>query len=516
MERFNLYFAGAIYPDRDLVQVRQALARTLKLDDDGIRKLFSGDKVLIRRGLNAEELARYEAAFKRAGAQVIVETMAEQGAGLTLEPKAPEPPKAEPEQADSPDPYGAPTTSVQDGQVFCRGCGQRIHPQAAQCPYCGAAQQVGSPRSKTVAGVLAILLGAMGTHRLYLGQWWGIFYLFVPFSSVVAVIEGIVFFASNEQRWNEKYGRVEHNLAWLIIPIFFVAIAVIGILAAVAIPAYHDYTTRAKVHTVLVATQDAKADVEAFVARTGILPDSNIMLGYQDDFELFEHATLNVDQEGRLVMTFSVDPISGNTLMLTAQLESGQVVGWRCGGGTLPARYRPGDCRNDLEDAESVSSPSASPYSTSQPLQRVSPENATFSVEIPGHWDRLHDLEDSPRKTAYGNKFREQYLMVLREPSVDYHDDADHRMIAEAFLDDTGAYIQSPRASALETITIAGLPASVFDLHGTIEGMNISYRGATFRGKYDVYFVLCWTFTERFNDFRGTCDQAIQSVRPGG
>ena len=49
MERFNLYFAGAIYPDRDLVQVRQALARTLKLDDDGICKWLSGYKVLIRR-----------------------------------------------------------------------------------------------------------------------------------------------------------------------------------------------------------------------------------------------------------------------------------------------------------------------------------------------------------------------------------------------------------------------------------------------------------------------------------
>jgi TM2 domain-containing membrane protein YozV len=96
------------------------------------------------------------------------------------------------------------------GMVFCRGCGKEIHETAPTCPFCGAVQAVRQPgKSKIVAGVLALLVGGLGIHRFYLGQWWGIFYLlfcwtFIP--SVVAFVEGIVFLVSDDASWNAKYG----------------------------------------------------------------------------------------------------------------------------------------------------------------------------------------------------------------------------------------------------------------------------------------------------------------------
>lgn len=93
--------------------------------------------------------------------------------------------------------------------VFCRGCGKEIHESASACPHCGAAQRSGAGKSKVTAGVLALLLGGLGVHRFYLGQWWGIFYLlfcwtFIP--AIVAFVEGIVFLVQDDATWNAKYG----------------------------------------------------------------------------------------------------------------------------------------------------------------------------------------------------------------------------------------------------------------------------------------------------------------------
>jgi TM2 domain-containing membrane protein YozV len=96
------------------------------------------------------------------------------------------------------------------GMVYCRGCGKEIHDSAVSCPHCGAQQRVGYPgKSKVVAGVLALLLGGLGIHRFYLGQWWGIFYLLFCWTlipSFIAFIEGIVFLVSDDATWNAKYG----------------------------------------------------------------------------------------------------------------------------------------------------------------------------------------------------------------------------------------------------------------------------------------------------------------------
>lgn len=97
-----------------------------------------------------------------------------------------------------------------EGMVFCRSCGKEIHSSASACPRCGATQRTaGKGKSKVVAGLLALFLGGLGIHRFYLGQWWGIFHLifcwtFIP--SIIALIEAIVFFCTNDVTWDKKYG----------------------------------------------------------------------------------------------------------------------------------------------------------------------------------------------------------------------------------------------------------------------------------------------------------------------
>ncbi len=96
------------------------------------------------------------------------------------------------------------------GMVFCRGCGCEIHESARACPHCGATQLNGSQgKNKVVAGILALFLGGLGIHRFYLGQWWGLFYLFFIWTIVpilISFIEAIVFLITNDAVWDRKYG----------------------------------------------------------------------------------------------------------------------------------------------------------------------------------------------------------------------------------------------------------------------------------------------------------------------
>lgn len=146
-------------------------------------------------------------------------------------------------------PYTAPEGQLEANLVYCRDCGTKISKSATSCPSCGAVQAMGG-KSKVAAGLLAIFLGGFGIHRFYLGQWWGIFYLlffwaWIP--GLVALIEGIVFLASSEESWNQKYGNKQGMSALVTVLVSFaVLIPLIGILAAIAIPSYNDYVQKAE------------------------------------------------------------------------------------------------------------------------------------------------------------------------------------------------------------------------------------------------------------------------------
>jgi TM2 domain-containing membrane protein YozV len=109
-----------------------------------------------------------------------------------------------------------PTTRlVAPGQaIFCYGCGSQIHAAAPICPKCGAPQRVArvarGHKDKTVAILLAFLLGGIGAHKFYLGNpGWGLIYLlfcwtFIP--AVVAAIEGLIYLTQSDEKFAQAYG----------------------------------------------------------------------------------------------------------------------------------------------------------------------------------------------------------------------------------------------------------------------------------------------------------------------
>ena len=125
-----------------------------------------------------------------------------------------------------------------------------------------------------------------------------------------------------------------------------IVVAIIGILAAVAIPAYQDYTVRARVTEGIALTGAAKSSVSEYFSSIGSLPTTNAQAGVASSQSIRGNSVDNVvvGANGTIQVTFSANPVNGSTIIMTPTTSSGGVA-WRCNTGNLLAKYRPSSCR---------------------------------------------------------------------------------------------------------------------------------------------------------------------------
>lgn len=131
-----------------------------------------------------------------------------------------------------------------------------------------------------------------------------------------------------------------------------IVVAIIGILAAVAIPAYQDYTIRAKVTEGLSLASAGKTAVSEYFASNGSLPGDNDEAGMAQSTSIAGNSVRSVavtttPSSGAIQITFSGGPIDNSTLLLIPTASAGGVV-WDCtdtANADLEAKYRPSSCR---------------------------------------------------------------------------------------------------------------------------------------------------------------------------
>jgi type IV pilus assembly protein PilA len=124
-----------------------------------------------------------------------------------------------------------------------------------------------------------------------------------------------------------------------------IVVAIIGILAAIAIPSYMDYTTKARVTEGLTLAAAAKTGVSEFRSSEGDWPTNNSSIGLPAADDIKGEAVKSVEvSAGKIEITYGPTVDEDKTIILSPVAEAGSIT-WSCDQGTLADNYRPANCR---------------------------------------------------------------------------------------------------------------------------------------------------------------------------
>ena len=130
-----------------------------------------------------------------------------------------------------------------------------------------------------------------------------------------------------------------------------IVIAIIGILAAIAIPAYQDYVIRSQVSEGLSLADGSKTAIAEFINNTGRFPGDNASAGLATDVSINGNYVSKLTVANGLITVAYGGPKAnaaigtGSTLLLSPKTQAGGIK-WTCKAGTsMAAKYLPSSCR---------------------------------------------------------------------------------------------------------------------------------------------------------------------------
>jgi type IV pilus assembly protein PilA len=130
-----------------------------------------------------------------------------------------------------------------------------------------------------------------------------------------------------------------------------IVIAIIGILAAIAIPAYQDYTVRSKISEGLNMAGAAKLAVAETFDSSGTMPTDNGAAGLPGAGSITGTyvASIGVGDAGVISIHYNGSvggkPTANNTVMTLTPTSNEGSMTWACTG-DMANKYRPANCRN--------------------------------------------------------------------------------------------------------------------------------------------------------------------------
>lgn len=144
-----------------------------------------------------------------------------------------------------------------------------------------------------------------------------------------------------------------------------IVVAIIGILAAIALPAYQDYTKRAKVSEVLLAASACRTTItEVYLSGSttaapaagewgceAVTPSKYVALVETDAAGVITVTAANIDViniDGKKIQLVPFSDAAGTAVMSPTTDFGKNIALWKCGPpvvGGIPAKFLPGSCR---------------------------------------------------------------------------------------------------------------------------------------------------------------------------
>ena len=143
-----------------------------------------------------------------------------------------------------------------------------------------------------------------------------------------------------------------------------IVVAIIGILAAIALPAYQDYTIRSQVSEGPTLSEGMKVAIADFYANNGAWPATNSSVGFTSTVSGSYVASI-VQTNGAILITYGTNKsnikVSGGSLTISAAANDNGDISWVCGtsavptgftisaaagiGGAMQAKWLPSSCK---------------------------------------------------------------------------------------------------------------------------------------------------------------------------
>jgi Tfp pilus assembly major pilin PilA len=321
-----------------------------------------------------------------------------------------------------------------------------------------------------------------------------------------------MFLLTSKERWQRKYGNLlKSGRTFHVIVAAFVFIAVMGILAAIAIPAYQDYVHRAKVAQATAAAQPTRDKIKQFAVREKSFPNSNLEAGLPGELSVDQVSSLTVSENGVLTATLLGEegsPLDGKTLVWIPSLQ-GSSVKWDCSGGTLPARLRSKQCRAGSFSAQQ--SPQALEAS-----HWVTSGDGLTRIRLPSNWKQLPELTETG-SVEYGNAHREQYALVISEPKADFSSTVDLPAYNEIVMNQN--YQDKLTGLNLEfmgQVSFNGLKGFKYIVRGGVDNIRVVYLHTVLEGKDHFHQVMFWTLPTRWADSAEVYEAALTTFAECG
>lgn len=134
-----------------------------------------------------------------------------------------------------------------------------------------------------------------------------------------------------------------------------ITVAIVGILAAIAMPAYQNYVIRGQVSEGITISGGLQVAIQEYYANTGSFPANNTDLGLS--MPSGKYATVNNIQNGVIIVNYNGPDANANLksasgsskgIALVPQDDGNGNVHWLCGVRGIPTVYAPSSCQDNV------------------------------------------------------------------------------------------------------------------------------------------------------------------------